>query len=113
MPSPLVRYAVREMRGGARVLAFFVLCLAVGVAAVVAVSSLSSGVAAGVRAQARELLGADAVVQAWKPLPDLDGAVRALGVEVASVKELVSLVARGDREAGRSQIAELRVVDAA
>jgi putative ABC transport system permease protein len=112
--TALLRYAFREIRGGARVLTFFVLCLALGVAAVVAVDSLASGVAAGVRAQARELLGADAVVQAWKALPDMDGALGDLGVARSSVKELVTLVAKAaGSDAGRSQIAELRVVDGA
>jgi putative ABC transport system permease protein len=110
---PLLRYALREIRGGARTLVFFVLCLAVGVAAVVAVHGLSSGIAAGVRAQARELLGADAVVQAWKPLPELEAVLGEAGVEVTHVKEMVTLVAReSEAGAGRSQLVELKVVDA-
>ena len=42
-------------------LAFFVVCLAVGVAAVVAVAGLSAGVDDGLRSKARELLAADLV----------------------------------------------------
>jgi len=116
MPSApwLLRYASREIRGGARRLFFFIVCLAVGVAAVVAVRSLSSGIEAGVRAQARELLGADAVVQAWRPLPELAPALAESGAQATHVKEMVTVVAAGAGAGseGRSQLVELKVVEA-
>lgn len=110
---PLLRYAAREARGSARLLAFFVACLAVGVAAITSVSGLSAGVEAGVRASARDLLGADAVIQSWRPLPELDEALDGTGVRRTMVKELVTLAARtGDGGVpGRSQLVELRVVE--
>jgi putative ABC transport system permease protein len=110
--APLGRYARREARGGARVMAFFMACLAVGVAAVVAVDALSAAIDRGVRVQARDLLGADAVVQSWRPLPNsLDDALRGTGVERTDVKEMVTLAATVDgKTPGRTQLVELRVV---
>ena len=58
-PGLVLRLMARETRGsGAKVL-FFVACLAVGVAAVVAVAGLGDGVDRGIRAEARPLLAAD------------------------------------------------------
>jgi putative ABC transport system permease protein len=90
---------------------FFIVCLAAGVGALVAVRATATAIAAGVRAHARELLGADAVVQAWRPLPELDDALQGTGVAVAPVKEMVTLVASGNGpQPGRSQVVELRAV---
>jgi putative ABC transport system permease protein len=107
----IVRHALREARGSARPLVFFILCLAVGVGALVAVRGTSTAIDAGVRAHARELLGADAVVQAWRPLPELDDELQGTGVAIAQVKEMVTLVASGNgTPPGRSQVVELRAV---
>ena len=51
--------ALRESRGSAGRLVFFVACLSVGVAAVVAVAGLSQALDDGIQAQARQLLAAD------------------------------------------------------
>ncbi len=113
MSAALAHYALAELRGSARVLGFFVGCLAVGVGAVVAVKGTSSGIEAGVRAHARELLGADAVVQSWRALPEVSSALAETGARMTLVKEMVTLVARVDgRQPGRSQLVELRAVGA-
>jgi putative ABC transport system permease protein len=108
------RYMARESRGSARRLVFFVLCLAVGVAAVVSVAGLSAGMDDGLRSKARELLAADLVVEGRRPLPDrLDEALASVpGARRTDVREMVTVVAaRDDSEPGRSHLAELKVVE--
>ena len=56
-------------RGSRGRIAFFVACLAVGVAAVVAVAGLAASFDAGIRAQARPLLAADLAVHGRRPPP--------------------------------------------
>ena len=60
MAMPLAwRLARRELRGGLRGFRIFLACLALGVAAIAGVGSLSPAVEAGLRADARALLGGD------------------------------------------------------
>ena len=55
-PSRYLRHLRRESRGSRGRLVFFSACLAVGVAAVVAVAGLSSGIDRNIRREARQLL---------------------------------------------------------
>jgi putative ABC transport system permease protein len=123
-----LRFLRRESRGSRGRLAFFIACLAVGVAAVVAVAGIAAGLESGVRREARRLLAADLAVEGREPLPAaLDRALaelaRELGgpVERADLRELVTVVAApapkgpggappADGAAGRSQLVELKVV---
>ncbi len=68
-PGFFFRTLIRESRGSRGRLAFFVACLAVGVAAVVAVAGLSASLEDGIRREARQLLAADLVVQGRPSLP--------------------------------------------
>ena len=68
--SQYVWLTVRESRGSQRRLLLFVACLAIGVAAIVAVAGLSSGLDRGIRAEARRLLAADVAVSARRPMPE-------------------------------------------
>lgn len=105
----------RETRGSRGRLAFFVACLAVGVAAVVAVAGLSSSLEEGIRVHARELLAADIALSSRRPLPDELDAL--LDVPIVSgrtdVRELATLAAAPPRDGvpGPSQLVELKVVD--
>ena len=109
--------AVRESRGSAGRLAFFAACLAVGVAAVVAVDGLARAIDAGIRAQARTLLAADIAVSSRRPIPAallaaadaLPGARRA---EVCELPSVVSVPAAGGdaAEPGASLLCELKAV---
>jgi putative ABC transport system permease protein len=53
------RIARRDLRGGLRGFRLFLACLAIGVAAIAGVGSLSQSILAGIRADARVLLGGD------------------------------------------------------
>jgi putative ABC transport system permease protein len=105
---------VRESRGSRGRFVFFVGCLAVGVAAIVAVAGLAAGLEAGIRTEARQLLAADLALSGYRKLPRevLKLLSARSGLELVAVKEMVTVVAaRGEEELpGRSQLVELKVV---
>lgn len=111
----LVRLCLRESRGSRGRLAVFVLCLAVGVAAVVAVAHLSDALRGGIRSRARELLAADLVVSGRAALPPaLDALLADTTVSArADTIELVSVVAAPPQGEvpGPSRLAEIKAVD--
>jgi putative ABC transport system permease protein len=112
-----MRYMRREWRGSMTRFLFFVGCLAVGVAAIVAVSGLSHALDQGIRRQARELLAADVAVSGLRPLPEsLETYIAGRpDLERSTVREMVTVVAlpaQGEVP-GASQIVELKVVDGA
>jgi len=110
----LARLCLRESRGSRTRLAIFVICLSVGVGAVVSVAHLGEALRAGIRGHARELLAADLVVSGRVELPpELDALLadahvraRADAVELDSV---VSAPPRGDAP-GPSRLAEIKAV---
>ncbi len=58
--SLALRFAARGLRGGLAGFGVFIACLAIGVAAIVAVSSLSNGLLDGLSREGRNILGGDA-----------------------------------------------------
>ena len=99
-----IRLIIRDSRGARGRLFFFVACLAVGVAAVVAVAGLMQSMDEGIRIEARRLLGADATIEGRRPLPkQLDGVLaeftRDTGRQITRTDtvELVTLIAAGTR----------------
>ena len=90
-----LRQLRRDARGNRGKLFFFVLCLAVGVAAVVAVAGFSEGLDRGIRREARQLLAADLVVRGREPIPDaIHQAIDAAPTSHrATVLEMLTLVA--------------------
>jgi putative ABC transport system permease protein len=112
------RHLWRESRGARGKLVFFVACLAIGVAAVVAVAGFCEGLERGVRGEARALLAADLAVRGQRPVPDaLKQAVDAMpGARRTDVLEMLTLVAKpqtagAPAAAVRSQLVELKSVD--
>lgn len=104
---------VRESRGSQGRLAFFTLCLAVGVAAVVGVSSLIGSIRGGLQSGSRRLLAADLVVEGRRPLPTEleDFVTESPGRRRADVRELASMVSTtGGDDERRSRLAELKAV---
>jgi putative ABC transport system permease protein len=63
--------AVREIRASWQRLLFFFVCIAVGVASIVAIRSLIQSVREGLTREARAMTGADVVVRSDRPLGDL------------------------------------------
>ncbi len=114
----ILRFVRRDSRGSRGSLVFFVACVAIGVAAVVAVDGVARAIDAGLRSRSRELLAADIAVQGRQPLPaELDAAIARVApdAERIDVRELATMAgalsAAGDVE--RSRLCELKVVDAA
>ncbi len=112
--SRYLRHLRRESRGSRGRLVFFSACLAVGVAAVVAVAGLSSGIDRNIRREARQLLAADLRIggrqQVPKAVDDLLAAEE--DAERADIRELPSVVAavRPDGAPGPSALVELKAV---
>lgn len=111
----LFTWAVRELRGGGARAVLFVLCLAIGVAAVVAVAGLSRALDAGIRREARTLLGADLALISAQPIPaGLIAAIDASpGWDRSDVITLATMAATPPRASGPgpSRLVALKVVD--
>jgi putative ABC transport system permease protein len=110
-----LRQMARESRGSRARLIFFIVCLAVGVAAVVAVAGLTSSLELGIRREARQLLAADLAMRGRGPLPEEVDRLLAERPELeqARIKEMVSVVAappEANGLPGQSQVVELKAV---
>lgn len=114
-----LRHLRRDARGSGGKLLFFVLCLALGVAAVVAVAGFSEGIDNGIRKRARELLAADLAVSGRAPIPQpvLDTIDAVPGSRRTGILETLTLVAVprapggvGDGTAGDSLLVELKSI---
>ncbi|HEX4951888.1 MAG TPA: FtsX-like permease family protein [Thermoanaerobaculia bacterium] len=109
-------HLAREARGQRWRVVFFVACLAIGVAAVVAVASLATGFDRSLRGEARQLLGADLAIESWRPIPpEVEATLTAIpGSALARIEETVTLVAgpaRADGRPGPSRLVELKAVE--
>ena len=58
--TPVIRFAIRDLRGGLGGLRIFLLCIALGVAAIVGVESLARALDDGLGREGRVILGGDA-----------------------------------------------------
>ena len=58
--TPVIRFAIRDLRGGLGGLRIFLLCIALGVAAIVGVESLAGALDDGLGREGRVILGGDA-----------------------------------------------------
>ncbi|HYJ95806.1 MAG TPA: ABC transporter permease, partial [Vicinamibacterales bacterium] len=68
--SFVIRMALREIRASWQRLLFFFICIAVGVASIVAIRSVIQSVRQGLTREARAMTGADVVVRSDRPLGD-------------------------------------------
>ena len=106
------RLARRELRGGIRGLRVFLACLVLGVAAIAGVGSLAAAVVAGIKADARDLLGAD--VEARLSLRAASAAERAFLSDSGQLSEIVTMRAMVRTPDGdRRSLIELKAVDRA
>ncbi len=115
--SGTIRLTIRELRGSARRVLFFTLCLSIGVAAVVAVAGLARGLDSGIRSEARVLLGADLALVSARPLPAplLAEIPTQKGWKSSTVTALATMAAAATSEdgvPGKSRLVALKAVDA-
>ena len=68
--SFVLRMAVREIRASWQRLLFFFVCIAVGVASIVAIRSVIQSVREGLTRESRAMTGADVVVRSDRPIGD-------------------------------------------
>ncbi len=108
-----LRMAWRETRGGRRHVALVIGCIALGVAALVAVGSFAAGLERTLGREAKALLGGDIEVRSARPLPPAAEAAlagwRARGVAVTRVRELVGMAR--DPARGGTLLVELKAVE--
>jgi putative ABC transport system permease protein len=109
----ILMLAWRESRFVRRRLFLFLSAISLGVAALVAVQGFSANLAAGVRDQARALLGADLVLSGRQPFADRSAALldslRSAGTPVAESVEFLSM-ARVPRTDG-TRLVQVRAVE--
>jgi len=108
------RIARRELRGGVGAMRIVIACLALGVAAIAAVGTLSRAVEEGLKADGRRILGGDLEVSVgYRPMPEEARAwIAERGGRLSAVTELRSMlvVEAGARE---RMLVELKAVDGA
>lgn len=111
-PGLLLRQTLREGRGGLGRLVFSIACLAIGVAAVVAIGALSRSFESGIQSNAKEMLGADLSVRAGLKMPDGWEAPLAdiAGAQWMIAREQAQVIQAGDGADVRSLLAEMMVV---
>jgi putative ABC transport system permease protein len=105
------RLALRELRGGTRGLRIVIACLALGVAAIAGVGTLTSAVLEGMRADGRRILGGDFEVSVgYRPMPQAARDwIAARGGRIAEVVEMRSMLVVEDGARDR-MLVELKAV---
>lgn len=105
-----IRLALREMRGGLRGFRIFLACLALGVAAIAGVGSLSSAIFEGLRAEGRSLIGGDIELRlTHRPASGAEREWLALRGELSSIASMRAM-ARALPGSARTLV-ELKAVD--
>jgi putative ABC transport system permease protein len=110
--SNALRIARRELRGGIRGFRVFLACLALGVAAIAAVGSISTAVISGIEEDGAVLLGGDAALRLTHS--DIDPGQRAWLERSGAVSRIVYLRSMARSEDGaRRSLVEMKMVDGA
>ena len=114
----VLRMAVRETRSSWRRLLFFFICIAVGVAAIVALRSVIQSVRDVIGGEARALIAADVLISSNRDWPDAARATidRALANAGATARtetlETPTMVRPADPSKAVAKMVELRAVQA-
>ncbi|MCE4222505.1 FtsX-like permease family protein [Methylobacterium sp. C25] len=104
-----LRLALRELRGGLRGFTVFIACIAIGVAAIAGVTSVSSSLSDGLGREGRRILGGDLVYSLInrEATPTETGILAQHG-RVATVATLRAMAVAGD---GSAALVEMKAVD--
>ena len=103
------RVARRELRGGVAGFRIFLACLILGVAAIAVIGTMSASIEAGLRADARKLLGGDVEVQmTHRPI---DAAQRAHLEASGRLSEVVTMRGMARAPNARRTLVEVKAVD--
>src|SRR6267378_6493483 len=115
----VLRMAVRETRASMRRLLFFFICIAVGVAAIVALRSVIQRVRGGFGTEAKSLLAADVLIATSRDWPaeareTIDRRLAEAGSTARTeTVETPTMVRPADRSKAVAKMAELRAVQPA
>jgi putative ABC transport system permease protein len=105
----LIRFAFRDLRGGLEGLRIFLACIALGVAAIVAVNSLARSLDDGLARDGRVILGGDASFSVMQR--QLTPEERAFLETRGTLHTTASLRAMARNAAGEATLADLKAVD--
>src|SRR5437773_11962079 len=105
-----LRFAARELRGGLRGFYVFIACIALGVMAIAAVSSLASGLAEGLAREGRVILGGDLAFTLSLREANADERAFLERRGIASLAATMRAMARA--QDGRAALVEVNAVDA-
>jgi putative ABC transport system permease protein len=114
----IVRMAMREIRASWQRLLFFFVCIAVGVASIIAIRSVIQSVRVALSGEARALLASDAMVTSNRPwtenvLKTLDSEQQAGRITTRSqAVEVATMVRPADQSKPTSRMVELRAIEA-
>ncbi len=106
-----LRFALRDLRGGLRGFGIFLGCIALGVAAIVAVASVSRGLSEGLAREGRRILGGDAAFVLIHR--ELNSSERAWLEARGSVESIVTMRAMARTGDGDATLAEIKAVPTA
>src|SRR5438309_7758414 len=107
-----LRLARRELRGGVRGFRVFLACLGLGVGAIAGIGSLTEAVVAGMRGDARLLLGGDVSARlSYRPAGEAERQFLAASGTLSEVAKLRAMARSLD--GARRSLIELQAVDAA
>jgi len=115
--SFVIKMALREVRASWQRLLFFFVCIAIGVASIVAIRSVIQSVRGGLTAQAKEMTGGDMVVRGNGPFnPRVQGTIdreREAGriAVVSTAVEIATMVRSDGASQPATKMVELRAVD--
>jgi putative ABC transport system permease protein len=116
LPLP-VRFALRELRGGLRGFRVFLLCIALGVAALAAVGSVREAITRGLAAEGRTILGGDAELEFTYRFPTAEERawIAARAEALSETVDFRSMVVFDDPATGQPQraLTQVRAVDGA
>ncbi|MGD0639439.1 MAG: FtsX-like permease family protein [Roseiarcus sp.] len=105
----LARLAFRDLRGGLAGLRIFLVCIALGVAAIVAVNSLACALQDGMARDGRTILGGDASFSLIHR--QLSSEERAFLQSRGALSTIATMRAMARNEAGEAALVELKAVD--
>jgi putative ABC transport system permease protein len=107
----ILRLALRELRGGLKGFGIFLACIALGVAAIAGVSSVSRSLTDGLTREGRKILGGDmAFSLVHREANEAERAFLTSRGSVSSIASMRAMVMAGDKGSG---LVELKAVDGA
>lgn len=113
LSAPAFRIAARELRGGLRGFRVFLLCLALGVAAIAAIGSVRMAILEGLSADGAEILGGDAQITfSYRfATPEERAFLEAAAEQVSGIADFRSLATTTGTEQPERSLVQIKAVD--